>query len=100
MPRQAGSCHSCQTLGLTVKTFENLDDARRVAGEVLAGNMDPHLGCGLIGEIGEKLNHHPALMGFIHLAHLQDGHEHLGYTKESVLPDIMVACRELAAVQA
>ena len=77
-----------------------MEDARRVAREVQAGTMEPHLGCGLLGEIGEKLNYHPALRGFIHLAHLQQGHEHLGFTKESVLTDIMVACRELAAVQA
>lgn len=86
-------------LGLSVKTFETTEDAVRIAGEVLAGSMDPQLGCGLIGEIGEKLNHHPALAEFIHLAHLQEGHEHLGYTKESLLPDIMVACRKLAAMQ-
>ena len=77
--------------------FETLRDARRVAREVLDGTMDPHLGCGLIGEIGEKLNHHPVLLDFIHLAHLIEGHTHLGYSKESVLPDIMAACRELAA---
>ena len=82
-----------------MKTFEDLEDARRVAREVLAGTMDPHLGCGLIGEIGEKLDHHPELMGFIQLAHLQDGHVDVGFTKESVLPDILVACRELAAAQ-
>ena len=57
-------------------------------------------GCGLIGGIGEKLNHHPALMEFIHIAHLLEGPGHEGFTKESLLPDIMVACRELAAVQA
>ncbi|ODS61306.1 MAG: hypothetical protein ABS41_13260 [Arenimonas sp. SCN 70-307] len=83
-----------------MKTFETMEDAIRVAGEVLAGTMEPHLGCGLIGKIGEKLNHHPALMEFVHLAHIQSGHEHLGYTKESLLLDIMVACRQLAAVQA
>lgn len=83
-----------------MKTFETMEDAVRVAGEVLAGSMEPHLGCGLIGKIGEKLNHHPALMEFVHLTHLQNGHEHLGYTKESLLPDIMFACRQLVAVQA
>ena len=62
--------------------------------------MDPHLGCGLIGEIGEKLNHHPALIEFIHLAHLPEGHGHVGFTKDTVLPDILVACRELVAGQA
>ena len=83
-----------------MKTFETMRDARRVAEEVLEGSMDPHLGCGLIGEIGEKLNHHHALMEFIHLAHLQEGHGHVGFTKDTVLPDILVACRELVAGQA
>jgi hypothetical protein len=83
-----------------MQNFETMKDARRVAREVLTGAMDPHLGCGLIGGIGEKLNHHPALTEFIHIAHLLDGPGHEGFTRESLLPDIMVACRELAAVQA
>jgi hypothetical protein len=83
-----------------MKNFDTMKDARRVAREVLAGTMDPHLGCGLIGSIGEKLNHHPALMEFIHIAHLLEGPGHVGFTKESLLPDIMAACREFAAVQA
>jgi len=77
-----------------------MQDAVRVAGQVLAGSMDPYLGCGLIGGIGEKLNHMAILADFVHLAHLQEGHEHLGFTKESCLPEIMAACRELVAVQA
>lgn len=77
-----------------------MQDAIRVAVEILDGSIDPHLGCGLIGEIGEKLNHSAALADFIHLAHIQEGHEHLGFTKASCLPDILAACRELVAVQA
>jgi hypothetical protein len=83
-----------------VQTFETMQDAVRVAGEVLAGAIDPYLGCGLIGGIGEKLNHPARLTDFTHLAHLREGHEHLGFTKESCLPDIMAACCELVAVQA
>ncbi|MGQ0801191.1 MAG: hypothetical protein ACT4NL_13925 [Pseudomarimonas sp.] len=83
-----------------MKNFNTMKDARRVAREVLAGSMDPHLGCGLIGGIGEKLNHHPMLSEFIHIAHLFEGPGHVGFTRESLLPDIMAACRELAAVQA
>ena len=82
-----------------MQNFETMKDARRVAREVLTGTMDPHLGRGLIGGIGEKLNHHPALMEFIHIAHLLEGPGHEGFTKEAFLPDIMVACREIAAVQ-
>ena len=83
-----------------MQNFETMEDACRVAREVVAGTMEPSLGCGLIGGIGEKLNHHPALMEFIHIAHLLEGSGHEGFIKESLLPDIMVACRELAAVQA
>ena len=83
-----------------MQNFETMEDACRVAREVVAGTMEPSLGCGLIGGIGEKLNHHPALMEFIHIAHLLEGPGHEGFTKELLLPDIMVACRELAAVQA
>ncbi len=83
-----------------MKNFETMKDARRVAREVLVGSMDPALGCGLIGAIGEKLNHHPALMEFVHIAHLIEGPGHMGFSKESLLPDIMAACRELAGVQA
>lgn len=64
-----------------MKSYETMEDARRVASEVLAGAMDPYLGCGLIGAIGGKLNHHADLMEFVHLAHLQEGHEHVGFTK-------------------
>jgi hypothetical protein len=80
-----------------MQNFETMKDSTRVAREVLTGTMDPQLGCGLIGGIGEKLNHHPALMEFIHIAHLLEGPGHEGF---SLLPDIMVACRKLAAVQA
>jgi len=83
-----------------MKSFETMQDAVRVARDVLDGSMDPHLGCGLIGAIGEKLNHTSALADFIHLAHLQEGHEHMGFTKDNCLPDILEACRELVAVQA
>ena len=83
-----------------MKNFDTMKDARRVAREVLAGTMDPHLGCGLIGSIGEKLDHHLALVEFIHMAHLLDGPGHPGFTAESMLPDILAECRKLAGVQA
>ncbi len=83
-----------------MNNYDTVEDARREALEDLEGTMDPYLGCGLIGGIGEKLNFHPVLMGFIHIAHLLEGPGHAGFTKESLLPDIMAACRELAALQA
>ena len=64
-----------------MQNFETMEDACRVAREVVAGTMEPSLGCGLIGGIGEKLNHHPALMEFIHIAHLLEGSGHEGFTR-------------------
>jgi hypothetical protein len=80
-------------------SFETLDDAVRVAREVLAGTMDVNLGCGLIGSIAERNNHPSHLMLFVLLAHEQYDHEHLGMTAESLRPEIIEACRELLAGQ-
>ncbi len=38
------------------------------------------------------------LREFIHIAHLLEGPGHVGFTKESLLPDIMSARQELAVV--
>lgn len=83
-----------------MKTFETMQDAQRVARDVLNGTINPYMGCGLTGGIGQKLNHHPTQMEFIHIAHLLDWHEHVGFTKESLLSDIMFECSELTALQA
>ncbi len=80
-------------------SFETLDDAIRVAQEVLSGAMDPNLGCGLISSIAEKNNHPSHLMIFVLLGHEQYDHEHLGMTAESLRPEIIDACRELIAGQ-
>lgn len=77
-----------------------MDDALRVARQVLAGEVDPNLGCGLIASIGEKLRLPDALGAFLLLGHEQYGHEGLGITAESCVPDILEACRELLAAQA
>jgi hypothetical protein len=80
-----------------MQTFESMDDAVRVAREVLAGKMDPNLGCGLIAE---KINFPSSLSIFLLLGHEQYGHEDLGITAESCVPEILEACRELVAAQA
>ena len=77
-----------------------MDDALRVARQVLAGEIDPNLGCGLIAGIGEKLRFPDALDTFLLLGHEQYGHEGLGITAESCVPDILEACRALLAAQA
>jgi hypothetical protein len=83
-----------------MQEFESLSDAVRVAEQVLAGTLDPNLGCGLIAGIGHKLNYPTALMPFTLLGHDQTGHEHLGISAESCLPDILAACRQLVSGQA
>jgi hypothetical protein len=83
-----------------MQRFETIDDAVRVAGQVLAGEMDPNLGCGLIRGIAQGTNFPDELDMFVLLGHEQYDHEHLGITAESCVPDILAACRELLARQA
>jgi hypothetical protein len=83
-----------------MQNFESREDAVRVARQILAGEIDPNLGCGLIAGIGEKLNFPSEFGMFILLGHEQYGHEGLGITTESCIPDILEACRELLALQA
>ena len=78
-----------------MQNFESMEDAVRVASEVLAGDMDPNLGCGLIAGIGRKLKYPSELAAFLLLDHEQYGHEGLGITAESCVPAILEACREL-----
>jgi hypothetical protein len=82
-----------------MQNFETMQDAVTVARQVLAGEIDPNLGCGLIAEIGEKNNHARPLLAFTLLSHEQHGHEGLGITPESCVPDILEACGELVAAQ-
>jgi hypothetical protein len=83
-----------------MQSFESMDDAERVARQVLAGEMDPNLGCGLIARIAEKINYPSELGMFLLLSHEQYGHEELGITAKSCVPEILEACREFVATQA
>lgn len=83
-----------------MQSFESIEDAVRVAEQVISGEIDPNLGCGLIAGIGEQLEYPGALAAFPMLGHEQYGHEGLGITAESRVPDIMEACRALVAEQA
>jgi len=83
-----------------MQSFESIDDAIRVAKQVLAGEIDPNLGCGLIAGIGEKLRYPDTLDVFLHLDHDQYGHEEFGIMAESCIPEILEACRALVAAQA
>jgi len=82
-----------------MQNFETMHDAVRVARQVLSRDMDANLGCGLIAAIAEKINYPTVLLGFTLLSHEQYGHERLGTTAESCVPDILEACRELVAAQ-
>ena len=82
-----------------MQNFETMQDAVRVAEQVLAGEIDPNLGCGLIAAIGEKNNHPSSLLGFTLLSHEQHGHEGSGITAESCIPEILEACREFLSAQ-
>jgi len=85
---------------MAMESFESLQDAVRVATQVLAGEMDPNHGCGLIEGIAHKLGYPDELDTFSLLGHDQLGHESLGITAESCVPEILAACRELVARQA
>ena len=80
-----------------MQTFESMEDAVRVAREVLTGDMDPNLGCGMIAGIGKRINYPSELGAFLILDHEQYGHEGLGLTAQSCVPEILNACRELLA---
>ena len=82
-----------------MQNFESMKDAVHVARQILAGEMDPNVGCGLIAGIGEKLNYPTELRMFQLLGHEQYGHEGFGITAESCVPNILEACRELLAGQ-
>jgi hypothetical protein len=81
---------------VTMQTLESNDDAVKVAGQVLQGLIDPHLGCGFIAAVARKLNEPPDLQVFTLLCHEQSGHEHVGITPDSLVPAIIEACKELA----
>ena len=65
-----------------MQNFETMQDAVTIARKVLAGEIDPNLGCGLIAAIGEKINHPSVLLALTLLSHEQYGHEGLGITPE------------------
>jgi hypothetical protein len=77
-----------------------LQDARRVAVDVLSGELPPNVGCAQIADIARKHNYPVELQMLDLLAHEQGGHESIGITAESCIPDIITACKELVSAQA
>lgn len=71
--------------------------AREVAKLVLAGVMTPRHGCARIAEVSTALGSPNELAVFELLNHEQYGHEHIGITLASVTPEIINACKTLAA---
>jgi hypothetical protein len=80
--------------------LESIDDAVRVARQVLAGDVTPNSGCEMIYRLAQAINYPSELGMFLLLGHEQYDHEHLGITAESCIPDILEACRELIGQQA
>jgi hypothetical protein len=66
-----------------------------IARRVISGRVNPHDACSLLAEVSESLRSPKELEDFEHLAHLQYGHEHLGYTKASCAADILQECQRL-----
>ncbi len=83
-----------------MRHFETMQDAVSVARLILAGEIEPNVGCGLIAAIGERIGYPSALLSFTLLGHEQFGHEGLGITAEACVPHILEACHELVATHA
>jgi hypothetical protein len=77
----------------------NLAYAKIIASQILSGEIQPNEGCNLIGEINHYLGWLDELSDFGSLAHNQSGHEHIGITRESVVPEIYSAAKELLKLE-
>lgn len=80
-----------------MREYENIDDAKNLAREILAGSLSPNKGCALIASIAQKLGYPHALDFFPALAHDQEGHEAFGITAEGCISDIVLACQKLVS---
>lgn len=76
---------------------ELLQEAVSIAQKILSGELQPNAGCTLIGDINRELDWPPELGSLGLLAHDQTGHEHIGITAESCVPEIIDECRKLVA---
>jgi hypothetical protein len=72
-----------------IERKEGLDNAKDIAKKILSGQIDPHEGANQIAYICHDLDYPDILLDFLHLAHLQEGHEHLGFYKENIRNEII-----------
>jgi len=78
-----------------VKISEGLEKARGIATMILFGQIDPHEGANQISNICHDLDYPYILLDFLHLAHIQEGHEHLGFYKENTRDEIIKEAEKL-----
>jgi hypothetical protein len=71
-----------------------------IARRVIAGRVNADDACSLLAEVSESLRSPKELADFEHLAHLQHGHESLGYTAASCAAEILQECHRLVATPA
>jgi hypothetical protein len=69
--------------------------AKIIALQIISGEISPNLGCAKIGEINHQLDWPNELSAFGMLSHEQTGHENIGITSNSVIPEIISAAKEL-----
>ena len=74
---------------------ESLEKAKSIAESIVSGRVDPNEGADEIAQICHDLDYPDVLIDLMHLAHLQEGHEDLGYHKENLRKDIIEEARKL-----
>jgi hypothetical protein len=77
--------------------FECMADAVKIAEDILAGELDAHLGCELIDAISHNLDHPPALQHFSLLIHDNESYEDARLASDQYVSDILAACDRLVA---
>ena len=73
--------------------------AKMIAKDILNGSIPPNEGCAKIGDINHYLDWPDSLSTFGMLSHEQTGHENIGITKESVVPEIISAAKDLVSLK-
>ncbi len=77
----------------------SLVSARIIAEQIVSGEIQPNEGCSKIGEINHFLNYPKELSAFGLLSHEQTGHENIGITSASVIPEIISVAQKLLEIE-